>query len=93
MVKRTYLVTDDQRLALRVPGQRESVTQALDLVDTILGTHIPELYYAVIANTAKLSVFYWVEGDFLDRGGMAFELSGVAYEGLLGVPFRPKYQH
>lgn len=66
-----HLIANDERLALRVPGQGEGIAQALYLVDAVLGTDVPELDNAIVAHAAELSVLDGVEGDLLDRGGVA----------------------
>lgn len=88
----THLVADDQRLALRVPSQCECITQTFDLVDAILGAHIPELDDTIVAHAAELGVLDRVEGDLLDGGSMALQLGGEAHIGPLWIPCCPPRQ-
>lgn len=83
----THLVANDQGLALGVPGQGKSITKTLDLVDAVLGAHVPELDDAIVAHAAELGLLDRVEGNLLNGGIVALELGRKAYEGPLRVPF------
>lgn len=81
-----YLVPNNQRLALGIPGQGEGIAKTLDLVDTILGAHVPELHDAIVAYAAELGLLDRVEGNFLNGGIVTLKLSGKADERPLRVP-------
>lgn len=82
-----YLVANNQRLPLGIPGQGEGIAKTLDLVDTVLGAHVPEFDDAIVAHTAELGLFDRVEGDFFNGGGVTLELCGKADERPLRVPW------
>lgn len=81
-----HLVANNQRFALRIPGQGEGIAKTLDLVDTVLGAHVPELDDAIVAHTAELCLLDRIEGDFLNGGIVTLELCGKADERPLRVP-------
>lgn len=77
-VRVVYLVANNQRLALGIPGQGEGIAKTLDLVDTVLGAHIPELDDAIVAHATELGLLDRVEGNFLNGCIVTLELSGEA---------------
>lgn len=83
----TCLIPNEKGITIRRPCQRESITQAPDFIDTILGSNIPEFNNAITAYTTELCIFNRVEGHFFDRCRMAFEISRKPTVGFLGVPY------
>lgn len=81
-----HLIPDDERLTIGVPCQGKSVTETLDLVDTVLSADIPELDDAVAGHAAQFGVLDGVEGDLLYGRSVAFELCREADIGLLRIP-------
>lgn len=89
----TCLVADNERLAVRRPDQRKSVTKPRHLVEARFRADIPEFYNAIAADASQLRILGRVEGDLFDGRRVALELCREPDVVLVRVPLAPLSVH